>query len=145
MTIQDTSYNEEIDEFAPAKPAGIAKPAAPEPPAAPAAPTAPVAPEPHAAPVAPEPHAAPAAPEPPANAYDSIITQQTEQINALIAQNQSLTNQITQLIQSGAQINQGNAPASNPMQQAMMNPSLQNQDDWSLESLAKEIGKKAHR
>lgn len=130
MTIQDTSYNEEIDEFAPAKPAGAAAPAAPEPPAAPAAP---------------EPSAAPAVPEPPANAYDSIISQQTEQINALIAQNQSLTNQITQLIQSGAQINQGNAPAANPMHQAMLNPSLQNQDDWSLESLAKEIGKKEHR
>ncbi len=125
-----TSYNEEVDEFAPASPISAAKPATPEPPAAP---------EPSAKP---EP---PAAPEPPANAYDSIIAQQTEQINALIAQNQSLTNQITQLIQSGAQIHSGNVPAANQMQQAMLNPSLQSSDDWSLESLAKEIGKKAHR
>ena len=111
--------------------------ATPEPPAA--APEPPAAPAP-AQPAAPEP---PAAPETP-NAYDSIISQQTEQINALIAQNQSLTNQITQLVQNGAQIGQ---PATqtqqvNPLQQ-LNPPALSENDDWSLEELGREMAKES--
>lgn len=122
----ETSYNEEIDEFAPAKPDANA-------PAQPAQPEQPVQP------------AQPAQPADDMNAYDSIIAQQNEQIAALIAQNQSLTNQITQLVQNGAQIGQMQ-PAANvsPLQQ-FMQPSLADSDDWSLESLGREIGKKERK
>ena len=92
---------------------------------------------------APAGNVAPTAPETPAapeNAYDSIIAQQTKQINVLIAQNQSLTSQITQLINSGAQINQ-NAAQHNYIVQ----PSLQDNDEWSLSALAKDIGKRPRR
>ena len=107
--------------------------ATPEPPAA--------TPEPPAAPAP----AQPAAPEPP-NAYDSIISQQTEQINALIAQNQSLTNQITQLVQNGAQIGQPTAQTQqvNPLQQ-LNPPALSENDDWSLEELGREMAKESRR
>ena len=70
------------------------------------------------------------------NPYDTIITQKDRQIDALIAQNESLTAQITKLIQSGAQIN-----TAQPLQQTQQ-PSLQ--DDWSLESIAREIGRGDH-
>lgn len=129
-----TDFNEQVDEFQPAA----------EPIAAPAQPAAPiVTPATPAQPAAPKP---PAAPEPaaPTNAgYDSIIQQQTEQINALIAQNQSLTNQITQLVQGGAQINtaqQAAQPAASPMQQ-FNPPALSDNDDWSLEALGREMAK----
>ena len=75
------------------------------------------------------------------NAYQSIIDQQTEQINALIAQNESLTGQITKLIQNGAQIS-GNAQSGHVDPLSHLNgAALSDDDDWSLESLAKDIGK----
>lgn len=118
-----TLINEEVDEFAPAK-----EPA-----------TKPVAPEPEPVTVAPEPEPAQPAAEPEqANAYDSIIKQQTEQINALIAQNQSLTDQMTKLIQNGAQI--GQPQQVTPLQQ-FAPPALSDNDDWSLEALGREMAK----
>lgn len=86
-----------------------------------------------------------AAQEPQApQAYQSIIEQQNEQIAALIAANEALTKQVTGLIQNGAQLGTPQQPAqqtSTPMQQFNPQP-LSEGDDWSLESLAKEIGKK---
>ena len=119
-----TEYNEDIDEFAPAKP-DFTQPVKQEPEQAP---------EPEQVQTEPEPVTKP-------NAYESIFEQQNEQIQALIAQNKSLTDQITQLIQNGAQI--GNAQARNvsPMQQFNQR-ALSDDEDWSLESLAKDIGKR---
>lgn len=99
------------------------------------------------------------APEPPqqANAYQSIIDEQNAQIAALMAQNSSLNAQITQMVQSGAQFSQpqqpqqmpqvGNNWAVQPMQagagaNTFNPPSMALDTDVSLESLAKEIGKK---
>ena len=63
----------------------------------------------------------------------------------LIEQNERLSAQIAQLIQSGAQIGVSlGVQASNPLQQ-FNSPSLASEDDWSLESLAKDIGKKQRR
>lgn len=129
-----SGINEQVDEFKPATepittPAQPAQPAAPI--VTPAAPATPAAPEP----------AQPAAPEPAqtTNAgYDSIIQQQTEQINALIAQNQSLTDQMTKLIQNGAQI--GQPQQVTPLQQ-FAPPALSDNDDWSLEALGREMAK----
>lgn len=137
-----SGINEQVDEFKPATepittPAQPAQPAAPI--VTPAAPATPATPEP-AQPAAPEP-VQPAAPEPvqPTNArYDSIIQQQTEQINALIAQNQSLTDQMTKLIQNGAQI--GQPQQVTPLQQ-FAPPALSDNDDWSLEALGREMAK----
>lgn len=94
--------------------------------------------------------------------YQSIIEQQNEQIAALMAQNQALNGQITQMVQSGAQF----APQSQPQQaqhyavqpqqapefpnvyegktplQQYAPPSLASDQDWSLEALGREIGKK---
>ena len=96
---------------------------------------------------------APAAPQEPQElsqepqapqAYQSIIEQQNEQISALIAANEALTKQVTGLIQNGAQLGtpQQAAPQTpQPMQQFNPQP-LSEGDDWSLESLAKEIGRK---
>lgn len=119
-----TLINEEVDEFAPAKEPAT-KPAAPEPVV--------VVPEPEPASVAPEPEQG--------NAYDSIIKQQTEQINALIAQNQSLTDQMTKLIQNGAQI--GQPQQVTPLQQ-FAPPALSDNDDWSLEALGREMARGKH-
>ena len=125
----ETSYNEEIDEFAPAKP--LIVPSAPAPAPVPAPAPAP-APE-------PEPEHKP---ETGTNVYDTIIGQQGEHIQMLIEQNERLSAQIAQLIQSGAQIGVSHGvQASNPLQQ-FNSPSLADNDDWSLESLAKDIGKK---
>lgn len=104
------------------------------------------APEPEPAQPAAEPLQPAAEPEPmqPAaepervNAYDSIIKQQTEQINALIAQNQSLTDQMTKLIQNGAQI--GQAQQVTPLQQ-FAPPALSDNNDWSIEELGREMAK----
>lgn len=96
---------------------------------------------------------APAAPQEPQEAaqdaqapqaYQSIIDQQNEQISALIAANEALTKQVTGLIQNGAQLGTPHPPAPQtpqPMQQFNPQP-LSEGDDWSLESLAKEIGRK---
>lgn len=121
-----TEYNEDVDEFAPAKP-DLAQPVKSEPEQA--------QPEPEQVQTEPEPVTKP-------NAYESIFEQQNEQIQALIAQNKSLTDQITQLIQNGAQI--GNVQARNvsPVQQ-FNQIALSDDEDWSLESLAKDIGKRS--
>lgn len=128
-----TDYNEEVDEFAPAKPEMPVNPPV-SPAVEPIAPVAPVAPETQNEPTdeATEPQ----------NAYESIMKEQSEQIAALIAQNESLTNQITHLIKNGAQISQQSAhdPLAN-----IMSPSLTSDEDWSLEALAKDIGKREKR
>ena len=99
----------------------------------------------------------------PANgSYQSIIEQQQAQINALIQQNNNLNAQVTQMVQNGAQFGQPTQqvqqvqqaqPAQYPnvyqpadLQEhplSTFNPaSLANDEDYSLESLAKEIGKR---
>lgn len=79
------------------------------------------------------------------NPYQTIIDQQGEQIAALIAANQALTQQVTNMIQNGAQLG-GAQPVTQTQQAAptaqLNTPSLASNDDWSLEDLAKEIGKK---
>lgn len=90
-----------------------------------------------------EPQEAPSEPQAP-QAYQSIIDQQNEQISALIAANEALTKQVTGLIQNGAQLGtpqQAAQQTPQPMQQFNPQP-LSEGDDWSLESLAKEIGRK---
>lgn len=95
-----------------------------------------------------------------ANPYQSIIDQQNAQIAALMAQNNALNQQVTQMVQGGAQFNQqqqqqqvqqvGQNWAAQPVQQFPpvyggdngMPLSLAADVDISLESLAKEIGKK---
>ena len=64
------------------------------------------------------------APEPASkpNAWDSIIAQQQEQINALMAQNQALTGQITQMVQGGAQFTQQAPQQPQPQQGREKNP-----------------------
>ena len=106
----------------------------------------------------------PAAQQPqPTNPYQSIIDQQNAQIAALMAQNNALNQQVTQMVQGGAQFNQqaqqqqaqqaqqvGQNWAAQPVQQFPpvyggndgMPLSLAADIDVSLESLAKEIGKK---
>lgn len=99
------------------------------------------------------------------NAYQSIIEQQSEQIAALMAQNQALNAQVTQMVQNGAQFNQYRQPQQ--VQQHVKPQVGQNWDvqpqqfppvyaggdgfapmslaenvDVSLEGLASEIGKK---
>lgn len=80
-----------------------------------------------------------------ANPYQSIIDQQGEQIAALIAANEALTKQVTSMIQNGAQLGaQPQAPQATqaaPTQQ-FNTPSLATDVDYSLESLAMNIGKK---
>lgn len=102
------------------------------------------------------------------DSYKSIIDQQQAQIAALIQQNNNLNAQVTQMVQNGAQFGQP-AQQVQQMQQAQQfqqaqpaqfpnvyqpadmqahplstfNPaSLANDEDYSLESLAKEIGKR---
>ena len=77
-----------------------------------------------------------------ANTYEYIIEQQQEQINALLNQTKTLNEQIVSMVANGAQFNQQQPqpqpqPQSNPMP-----PSLSDDADWTLEGLAKEIGKK---
>ena len=105
----------------------------------------------------------------PANgSYQSIIEQQQAQIDALIQQNNNLNAQVTQMVQNGAQFGQPaqqvqqfqQVQQAQPAQPAQFpnvyqpadmqahplstfNPaSLANDEDYSLESLAKEIGKR---
>lgn len=124
----------DVNEFAPAEPLNVDAPAEPEP-----VQTEPVK-EPVMAFETPiEPPTEPNAP----NAYESIISQQTEQINALIAQNQSLTDQITKLVHGGGQIMGAQPVTANPLSQ-LSAPSLASDEDWSLEALAKDIGRRKH-
>ena len=92
----------------------------------------------------------------PGNAYEGIIQQQQEQINALLEQTKSLNAQIVNMVNNGAQFNQ--QPQPQPQPQPMMQPQPQYQpfaqpafnpmslandgQDFTLEGLAKEIGRK---
>ena len=80
------------------------------------------------------------------NPYQSIIDQQTEQINALIEQNAKLTSQITKMIQTGTQINDGNAQQQQTQHSgygfAKGNIALSDDDDFSVSSLGNLIGKR---
>jgi hypothetical protein len=62
----------------------------------------------------PEPEPAPAPDSEPASAYQTIIDSQNAQIAALIKQNNKLTSQITQMVQSGTQIAQAGQPTPAP-------------------------------
>ena len=91
------------------------------------------------------------------NAYQAIIEQQQAQIRALIAQTNAQSQQITRMVQGGAQFMQQPQQVqpmqqqqpqqfpnyyqpTNPMQQ-FNPPALSDNQDWSLEALGKEIGK----
>ena len=80
------------------------------------------------------------------NAYETIIAQQQAQIEALIAQSNTLTQQITNMVNNGAQFN--SQPAQTQQTQVQptqtFNPkSLAETDSFlSMEDLAKEIGKR---
>ena len=79
-----------------------------------------------------------------ANPYESIIEQQQAQINALLEQTANLNQQIVNMVNSGAQFASAQPqpqPEVKPMQEFNPQP-LSAGDDWSLESLAKEIGKR---
>ena len=116
---------------------------------------------------APEPQQQQQAPQHPNAAYDSIIAQQQAQIEALINQNNNLTQQVTQMVQNGAQFQQ--QPQQQPQQFAQAvpqpqtvqfpnvyqptdtqahplstfnPPALADDQDFSLEGLASEIGKR---
>ena len=86
-------------------------------------------------------------PEEPAqpNVYETIIAQQQAQIDALIKQSNTLTQQITNLVQNGAQLaTQPAQPEQQPQQAQGFNPkSLAETDAYlNMEDLAKEIGKR---
>ena len=83
------------------------------------------------------------------NAYETIIAQQQAQIEALIAQSNTLTKQITNMVNNGAQFNtqpyvpQGYTQVSTEPQSAFNPKSLAETDSFlSMEDLAKEIGKR---
>ena len=78
-----------------------------------------------------------------ANPYQSIIDGQNEQIAALIAANKALTEQVTSFIQNGAQLGAVQQAQPEPKPTQTFNaPSLATDESWSLEDLAKEIGRK---
>lgn len=73
------------------------------------------------------------------NPYQTIIEQQQAQIDALIAQTTALNSQIIDMVNNGAQFNDAKpAQPAQPVQPV----SLADDADYSLESLAKEIGRK---
>lgn len=79
------------------------------------------------------------------NAYETIIAQQQAQIEALIAQSNTLTQQITNMVNNGAQFNtQPQTQTQVTQPQSAFNPkSLAETDAFlSMEDLAKEIGKR---
>ena len=80
-----------------------------------------------------------------ANPYQTIIDQQSAQIDALMKHTERLNAQIAQMVQGGAQLtdNQQAQPKPQPMQQ-FNPPALSDNDDFSLEALGREIGKPAH-
>lgn len=114
------------------------------------------------APEAPATPPEPAEPATDANPYDSIIAEQREQISALMDANRQLTEQVTSLINSGAQITHEKAAPvekiAKPIAQSgefsnvyggnrtplseLNPPSLADDTDWSLEGLAGDIGKR---
>lgn len=72
--------------------------------------------------------------------YETIIAQKDAQINALIEQTNKLTEQITNFINSGTQLNDGKVnPAPTPNVQPL--EKIVNDDSMSLEALGREIGK----
>lgn len=77
------------------------------------------------------------------NAYQVIIEQQQEQISALLNQTKLLNDQITSMIQNGTQIRDV-TQHTQQTQSALSNLNTQNLADqeYSLESLAREIGRK---
>lgn len=75
------------------------------------------------------------------NAYNSIIAQQQAQIDALIAQNNSLTQQVTQMVQNGAQFQQTQTQVL-PNQMQFNQQALSDDKDYSLEGLAEQIGRR---
>lgn len=75
------------------------------------------------------------------SAYDMIIAQQQAQIDALIAQNSSLAQQVTQMVQNGAQFQQAQ-PQMLPNQTQFNLQALSDDKDYSLEGLAEQIGKR---
>lgn len=77
------------------------------------------------------------------NAYETIIAQQQAQIDALIKQSNTLTEQITNLVQNGAQLNAQHVQQTQPEPQSAFNPKSLSETDafLSMEDLAKEIGK----
>ena len=92
-----------------------------------------------------EPQTAGEAPKSETNVYETIIAQQQAQIDALTNQTNTLTQQITNLIQSGAQLGMQAAQDTQPAQPAQaFNPkSLAETDSFlSMEDLAKDIGKR---
>ena len=87
------------------------------------------------------------------NAYETIIAQQQAQIDALIAQSNTLTQQITNMVNNGAQFNTQQPHFTTQMANTYIQPeqttqafnpkSLAETDSFlSMEDLAKEIGKK---
>ena len=97
-------------------------------------------PEPQPAPAPqPEPKTEPEPELKQSNPYQSIIDQQNEQIQTLMEYNAKLSAQITQMVQNGAQFTQQQAQ---PRPKPAPVPSLSDDQDYSLESLAKEIGKR---
>lgn len=96
-----------------------------------------------------EPQTAQEAPKSDTNVYETIIAQQQAQIDALTNQTNTLTQQITNLINSGAQLGvsvglQAAQDAQPAQPQSAFNPkSLAETDSFlSMEDLAKEIGKR---
>lgn len=77
-----------------------------------------------------------------ANAYQSIIDQQQEQINALLKQTEALNAQIVGMVQNGAQFNDGNQGNANAGSQGLNPTSLADMTGASLSDLASEIGKR---
>ena len=76
------------------------------------------------------------------NPYQTIIEQQQAQIDALIAQTTALNSQIINMVNSGAQFNDNNPTQPAQPVQPVQPVSLSDDADYSLESLAKEIGKR---
>ena len=76
-----------------------------------------------------------------ANPYQTIIEQQQAQIDALIAQTTALNSQIINMVNNGAQFNDAN-PSQPDGAQSVQLHSLADDVDYSLESLAKEIGRR---
>lgn len=94
------------------------------------------------------------------NAFQAIIEQQQAQIAALIEQTNAQSAQITQMVQNGAQFSQPAHQVTPPAQsvtqpvnqfpnyyepspmQTFNPPALGDNQDYSLESLAEQIGKK---
>lgn len=95
----------------------------------------------------PEPEPQPTPTPEPIDAYKTIIEQKDAQINALINQTNALTEQITKMISSGVQINDGTkAPEPQPQQGnygfAKDEGELFEGDDLSVSALGNLIGKR---